>query len=251
MSRLVAGSGLSPDEVQSYPDCGLGNESRATIHMDDSSRRWRPVELEAIDLLALAPVYLLLAAQEKADELIAQAQAAAAEIREQARSQGEEEGREAAKRDLLPSLIAFADAGQSLIVFEARMISEYGQRLVELALAIAEKIIGQAISADEQIVASVLERAKTEAVHAKHIRIWLHPDDWKLLDETRPELLNGGIPGGRTIEVVGSLEISRGGCRLETEMGIIDATIPTQIEEVRRQLLGDETYGANGGEPAN
>ncbi len=36
-----------------------------------------------------------------------------------------------------------------------------------------------------------------------------------------------------------SEEISRGGCRLETEIGVVDATTPTQLEEIRRQLLDD------------
>ena len=49
-----------------------------------------------------------------------------------------------------------------------------------------------------------------------------------------------GSDGHRTIEVVTSEEIVRGGCRLETESGIVDATIPTQIDEIRRQLLDTE-----------
>jgi flagellar biosynthesis/type III secretory pathway protein FliH len=42
------------------------------------------------------------------------------------------------------------------------------------------------------------------------------------------------------IEVLPSEEIARGGCRLETESGVIDATVPTQIDEIRRQLLDTE-----------
>lgn len=247
MSRVVSGRELNPDEVRNYNDCALGDAPRAAIDEDETSRQCRPVEFEAVDLFNLAPLYLLLAAQEKAAELIAQAEAAASEIRAQARRQGEQDGREAGKRDLLPSLIAFADAAQSLIVFEERMISEYGQRLVELALAIADKIIGRAITADEDIVANVLDRAKAEVVHAKQIRVSLHPDDLAILRETRPDLLNVESPSGRTIEVVGTPDISRGGCRLETESGIIDATIPTQIEEMRRQLLGDDTAASASG----
>ena len=248
MSRVVAGAGLNPDEIHSYPDCRLADGSSATVYKYDTGREWRPVEFESIDLIKLAPFYLFLAAQAKADALIAQAQSEAAEIREQARRHGESEGRAAGKLDLLPSLIALTDASQSLIVFEERMVTEYSRRLVELALEIAEKIIGRAIDADAKIVAAVLERAKTEVAHAKQIRIWLHPDDAKLLEEMRPDLLKAESPGGRSVAVVASLEIIRGGCRLETESGIVDATIPTQLDEMRRQLLGDETAGVSAGE---
>ncbi len=250
MSRLVAGRGLTADEIRSYPDCRLADGARPTAYDYDSGRDWVAVDLESIDLIKLAPVFMILAAQTKAEALIAHAQAEADEIRAQARRGGEAEGRTAGKLELLPSLIALTDAGQSLIVFEERMVSESGRHLVELALEIAEKIIDRAVEADPQVVASVLERAKTEVAHAKQIRIWLHPDDAKVLEEVRPDLLKAESPGGRTLEVVPSLEISRGGCRLETESGIVDATIPTQLEEMRRQLLGDETPAVNSAEPA-
>jgi flagellar biosynthesis/type III secretory pathway protein FliH len=50
-----------------------------------------------------------------------------------------------------------------------------------------------------------------------------------------------GEEQGRTIEVVSTDEIDRGGCRVETEMGTVDATIPTQLQELRRQLVDGES----------
>jgi flagellar biosynthesis/type III secretory pathway protein FliH len=119
------------------------------------------------------------------------------------------------------------------------MVSRSAPWIARLALEIAEKVIGRAVEENPQIVASVLERAKQEVADANRLRIWLHPADHKLLAELRPDLVTVGAASGRVIEVVASEEIGRGGCRLETEMGLVDATLPTQIEEIRRQLLGD------------
>jgi flagellar biosynthesis/type III secretory pathway protein FliH len=47
------------------------------------------------------------------------------------------------------------------------------------------------------------------------------------------------------VEVVTDEDLNRGGCRLETEIGVIDATVPTQIAEVRRQLLDQESVASN------
>jgi len=143
-------------------------------------------------------------------------------------------------RDFAPSLIAFANAGQSLIIFEEQLISRYAPHLVQLALEIAEKVIGHAVEVDGRIAESVLQRAKNEVAHARQIRIWLHPDDLKFLAEARPELLRVESTSGRTIEIAGALDVGRGGCRLETESGIVDATLPTQLDEIRRQLLDDD-----------
>ncbi|HVO94068.1 MAG TPA: FliH/SctL family protein, partial [Terriglobales bacterium] len=98
----------------------------------------------------------------------------------------------------------------------------------------------KAVQEDPEIVAGVLERAKHEALDAKQLRIWLHPKDYQVLTDRRPELVRFGSEGGRMIEVFPSEEIARGGCRLETESGVIDATVPTQIDEIRRQLLDTE-----------
>ena len=238
MSRLVGGGGLKPEEVRAYAECGLDGDLRTDASA--ISIGCRQVEYDSIDIVEFAPFVVLSAAQEQAAALIAQAEAAAADIRDQARRQGAAEGREEMKRELAPSLIAFANAGQSLIVLEEQLIARYAPDLVRLALAIAEKVIGHAVQADQRIAESVLERAKNEVAHARQIRIWLHPDDLKILAETRAELVRAEGASGRTIEIVGALEVGRGGCRVETESGIVDATLPTQLDEIRRQLLDDE-----------
>ena len=140
----------------------------------------------------------------------------------------------------MPSLVVFANAAQSLIVFEEQLISRCTPQIVGLALEIASKVIAKAVDADGEIVAAVLERAKQEALDAKQLRICLNPTDHQLLAELRPDLVKIGNDGKRTIEVVASAEIARGGCRLETESGIVDATLPTQIDEIRRHLLDTE-----------
>jgi flagellar biosynthesis/type III secretory pathway protein FliH len=243
---LVAGSGLIADEVRSYPDFGVEDDGRGKIVSHDIGGACQAVELESIDFVEFAPLIVLSAAREQAAALTAQAESAAEAIREQARRQGAAEGREDMTRELAPSLIAFANAGQSLIIFEEQLISRYAPVIVQLALDIAEKVIGHAVEVDGRIAESVLQRAKNEVAHARQIRIWLHPDDLKFLAEARPDLLRVESTGGRTIEIVGALDVGRGGCRLETESGIVDATLPTQLDEIRRQLLDDDRIEGSG-----
>jgi flagellar biosynthesis/type III secretory pathway protein FliH len=118
--------------------------------------------------------------------------------------------------------------------------------MVRLALEIAERVIGHAVTEDPAIAASILERAKREVLDARQVRVWLHPEDHKILSELRPDLMKVGSEAGRSIEVLASEEIGRGGCRLETEIGVVDATIPTQLAEIRRQLLDEDIPMLNG-----
>jgi flagellar biosynthesis/type III secretory pathway protein FliH len=190
-------------------------------------------------------------AQERAEQILAQAQERAAEILEQARCQAEAlqqeaqeqgmaHGREEVKKQLLPSLFVFAQAGQSLIVLEEQLVNRFTPEIVRLALEIAEKVVGKQVEEDPQIVASVLERAQAEIPQARDVRIWLHPSDYHTLMELRPDLVRVGQEGGRKVEVLTSEEMGRGGCRIETEMGVVDATISTQMQEVSRQMLDKE-----------
>ena len=238
---------LKEGDVRPYVQSNLNGESHARLVDEREPQNYRQVHLESLDLIQLGPYLLALAAEEKAQHVVTQAQAQVQEIRNEALRQGAAQGREQAKQDLLPSLIAFADAAQALIVFEEQLISRYTPQMVRLALEIAEKIIGQTLNHHPEVVESVLERAKHEVADARQIRIWLHPADFQLLSEIRPDLVKMGDKAGRKIDVAASEEISRGGCRLETEIGLVDATVPTQFDEIRRQLLGEPSpNGATG-----
>jgi flagellar assembly protein FliH len=233
----VARDDLRAAEVCLYRQTDLDGATMAPAPADNAGTDYRGVELESLDALELAPWWILQSAQEQAAEIIAQATAQADQLRQRASGESAAAGREQARQELMPSLFAFANAGQSLIVFEEQLISRCTPGIVELALDIAAKVIAKAVDSDAEIVASVLERAKHEALDARQLRIWLNPADHQLLVEIRPDLVKIGNDGKRTIEVVASAEIARGGCRLETESGIVDATLPTQIDEIRRQLL--------------
>jgi flagellar biosynthesis/type III secretory pathway protein FliH len=227
---------IHPDEVSLYSQRDLeGDPVEAKPGAPGEVAYWN-FEFDSLDIVEIAPLLLLIAAQEKARQIIADAERHATELREQTLHENAQQGREDAKKELLPALVAFADAGQSLIVFEEQLVTRHTPHLVELSLAIAEKVVGKAVEEDPQITASVLDRAKQEVIDAKQIRIWLNPADHQILAELRPDLVKLGGENGRTIELVSSEEISRGGCRLETESGLVDATIPTQMDEIRRQL---------------
>lgn len=234
MFRLVSRDQLQDSEVRPYVADGFDPSVSAD---SAASGDCQVVEFDTLNILDMAPYYLLLAAQDKAQELVAMAQEEADQIRSDAQREGLAAGREEAKQELLPSLTAFANAGQTLIVFEQQMIQRYTPQLVRLALEIAEKVVGKTVEEDPTITKFVLERAQREVADAKQLRILLHPADYKALSEVAAELVQMGQQRGRQIEVIAAEDVGRGGCRLETEIGEVDATVPVQLAEVRRQLL--------------
>lgn len=242
LSRLVARAGVDAKEVRAFTQTDLDADVLADARERKSDGGApRQFEFDSLDIIEIAPWIVLQAAQDKARAIIEEARVKVEELRQEALRRGTEEGREEAKQAVMPALAAFSEAEKSLLSLEERLIGRYAPELVVLALEIAEKIIGKAVAADGKIIASVLERTKREIRDAKQIRIWLHPEDWQTLSALRPDLVKTGDEGGRTVEILPLDEIGRGGCRLETESGFVDATLPSQIEEIRRQLLDEDS----------
>jgi flagellar assembly protein FliH len=235
--KLVLKNSLDPNDVQPYRELDLDRPSEEPVAA--APEAIEAVEAESFDLDALGPLFCLTAAQQKAEEIVAAAHGRAEALGKEGYEEGKSRGQEEARSEVLPALIGFAQAGQSLIVFEEQMVSRYTPQMVRLALAIAEKIVGKAVAEDPEIVAAVLERAKKEVPDARLVRVRLHPADYHILAEIRPELIRAGEEGGRKVEVLASDEIGRGGCRIETEIGVVDASIPTQFQEIKRQLLDE------------
>jgi flagellar biosynthesis/type III secretory pathway protein FliH len=234
--KLLLKNSLDPNEIQPYRELDLDQPSEETAL---AAPEVEPAEAEAFDWDVLGPLVCLTAAQQKAEEMLAAARCQATALEKEGFEKGESRGREEARNEILPALIGFAQAGQSLIVFEEQMVSRFTPHIVRLALEIAEKIVGKAVVEDPGIVASVLERARKEIPDARSVRVRLHPEDFKILAELRPELIRAGAEGGRKIEVLAADEIGRGGCRIETEIGVVDASLPTQFQEIKRQLLDE------------
>jgi flagellar biosynthesis/type III secretory pathway protein FliH len=224
---------LEANEVRPYYETDFSPAEEP----DDALLENQPNEAELVHLRDLAPLVTLIAAEDRAESIVAAARREAESVKRDAAEDGRRLGTEEGKREVFPALTSLAQAAQSLIVFEERMVTRFTPEIVRLALKIAEKVIGRAVVADPQIVASVLERAKKEVTEARHIRVRLNPADHCILAELRPELVRTEEHDGRKIEVAPSEEVARGGCRIETEIGVVDATIPTQLEEIQRQLL--------------
>jgi flagellar assembly protein FliH len=108
---------------------------------------------------------------------------------------------------------------------------------VELALQIAQKVLGAAIAADPKAVLGIVSGALLRTTDRDHLVLEVNPADFELVRDAAAELAArmGGI---NRMEVVSERRVDRGGCVVRTEEGEIDARISAQMERVR-QLLSE------------
>lgn len=182
----------------------------------------------------------VIVASEEARRIIEAAKAQAAQIaattqaaRDQAAEQGHEEGYERGMGEWLRETQKVHE-GLKGFVEQAR------PQLVKLALRVAEKILRQKLEISPEAVVPMVDEAlrSVRAQQQAKIVLRVHPSDREVLAARRQRWLER-YPSIASLDIIGDETLQRGGCRLETDFGMVDATIETQIRVIERHLLGD------------
>lgn len=176
-------------------------------------------------------------AREKADEMIRAAEAQAAEMEanarmecERIREEAKQQGREAGIQELLETLTRFRDQ-------QKRVYDQSKAEIVRLGLFVAHKILGRELQENDEALAEIVAQAISNKLgHQKRLLLKVHPTD---LERLRASLDRIGrqIGPGVQIDFRESNAIQPGGCIIETELGIIDASLDTQLRVMEAHFL--------------
>lgn len=111
--------------------------------------------------------------------------------------------------------------------------------LLRLALALARSLLRESLAVHPELVAAIVREAIAEVPpFSQGTRLRLHPQDAALL---RAHLERE--PGADWI-VVEDASLLRGGCRIETAAGEIDATLQTRWQKLSSALAQDHEWMA-------
>ena len=152
----------------------------------------------------------------------------AAELR-QARQGGYQDG----YRDGLVALEGFKQSfAQQSTQQIGVLVASVGAQLDALQQAMADAIAATAVSLARQIVRSELaerpeavasvaaEALETLLLSARHITLRVHPDDHALVVQGAADVI-----AARGARLIGDATISRGGCRVDSDIGTVDASV--------------------------
>lgn len=188
------------------------------IKRDDYARL-----LEAADILD--------AARAEAGEIRRAAQLAYEREKERGYQDGLEDGKMEMTVQMLDSLSTSVDYLEGL---ESTM--------VELIMNALSKIVDG--FDDEERVLGVARKALNYVRNQKKVTLRTSPEDAEMAQAHLDELLRQ-YPGISILDIVPDPRLEKGACILESEMGLIDASLPTQLAGIRRafarRLSGDGT----------
>ena len=122
----------------------------------------------------------------------------------------------------------------------ARLDEQVGHELVDLALTTARQIVRRQLHIEPgEVIAAVREALGALPMAARHVRIFLHPEDAAMVKEN----LALGESHDRRWEIVDDPIMTRGGCRVMTEVSQIDSSIEHRLNAVISAVLGSERDG--------
>lgn len=167
---------------------------------------------------------ILETAREQARAIVRDAEAQRAGILEEARREGEEQGRAEYLRALTQSLDAVDE-------FYARAELE----IVRLSVAIARKVIGAELALSPETVLKIVREALSSGRRARQIAIKVHASDVARVRAGVPKL---ELAASCEVDVIAADSVEPGGCVIEMEFGIIDARLETQLRLIGQSLTG-------------
>jgi flagellar assembly protein FliH len=119
---------------------------------------------------------------------------------------------------------------------------------VELAIAIARKIVHREICTRSEAILDIVREAMGKAQETARIKIRVNPSDFGLLESRKSEL-SADFDAGDSLVFEEDEKIEKGGCYIETGFGDIDARIEQRILSVEAALRKEwvDSGGLEGG----
>ena len=176
---------------------------------------------------------IILAAQMQADEVLMQAQM---EIDEQ-KNEGRSQGRNEVFAAIGDSVKATSKMFEEITAWKAELFSQGNQILIEMMKDLSKKMFGEGAKLDSAALHANLTRIMDNAHGLGALKIFLNPEDARLLDPSWSE--QQILIVGEHVKVIPSNNITRGGCLIKGNMGTVDASVETQLGAILKSF--DET----------
>jgi len=193
----------------------------------EAGRVVKEAQLRAAELLAKA--------ETEARELQQQSLEEAEALRQEAQNRGFQAGMAQAEEEIAVRVDRLMRLVEGATQAREELLLRSEPEIIELAIGIAEKLVGQELTINRAAVPGIVRRALARVGRSDACYLRVNPADAQIIEEyLRHDLVKAKC------EMVIDDQIEEGGCIIATSYGQVDAQISSQIAEVRAALLGEE-----------
>jgi flagellar assembly protein FliH len=144
---------------------------------------------------------------------------------------GEKAGFEAGAQRAEAMLRRLATTIEELTSVRRTIVASTERDMVQLSLAIARRIVQREVTIDHDLVLTIARVALERLGGSATATIRLNPNDYAAVNARGDEW------AGR-VTIVPDDSVGRGGCKVESDVGFIDATVDAQFNQIANELLG-------------
>ena len=175
---------------------------------------------------------LLQSARSEGERILQTAREEAKNLREDAAKQGYQQALKDKQSEINEQLAELNALMQTLQQQQQQFFETYEAGLSTLSLEIAQKVLGSLIRQQETLLLPLVEQAMATLKNEEWITIQISERMPVLVDYLKRDLLAASGTEGRMVEVQ-ALDLPEGGCLIQTSKGVLDASVQTQLENLR------------------
>ncbi len=153
---------------------------------------------------------------------------------EEGKRRGYEDGVQAGREDMRREAARLRALIEQIARPLAQLDEDVERALVDLACALARKLVDESLQCEPQHVVTLARTALAALPpDLRDIRLYAHPDDAALLrEQLQPP------PEAQQFRVLDDAQLQRGDCRVQTESSYLDARLDTRLALAAAALAG-------------
>lgn len=191
------------------------------------------------------------AAEAEAERIVAEARAQALEIQNQARheaeiqlanaleegtKQGYDEGYAKGMSEVEGMKQELAERKRQLEAEFDDLLENLEPRFVDTITDVYSHIFGVDLSDNRDILVHLIDTTLRKVESSKTFIVHVSAEDYPHVNMQKQTLMEGAAAGRGLIEIIEDIALGKGDCLIETDGGIFDCGLGTQLEELTKKL---------------
>jgi flagellar assembly protein FliH len=161
------------------------------------------------------------------------------EYYEKGLSDGIRKGKDLEKSETRQTLQTMSVIVKEMSALKKNTLDGMEEEIVQLSLAVAEKVIHLEATTNREVIRGVLKEAIKSIGDRENMKIRLHPQDFHFMMEIKNDFLQS-FDGIRNVTFEEDESIQRGGAIIETVCGEVDARLDQQYNEIKAAMTASK-----------
>lgn len=157
----------------------------------------------------------------------------------QAHEQGYHDGFELGKQESLQKHQILIDEANEIIKKATKdyhvKIEDSEEIIIELAIHTAQKVMKKGMKKNPESFLPIVRSAIKEIKDHSNISLYLHPKNYEFVRQQKKELVES-LDGDTNLSIYIDQELNENDCLIEHPLGQIDASLDTQLLQIRKAL---------------